>query len=108
MADRCDHYVQANDQITPNTKECEECEKEKTPWVALRMCLTCGHVGCCDSSVGLHATKHFKDTGHPVMDAVPEKSGHGVIFIKNTVDVLWCNTNWENGILTNLSKTQPD
>jgi len=34
------------------------------------MCLTCGHVGCCDSSVGRHATKHFEDTGHPVMEAV--------------------------------------
>ena len=51
-----------------------ECEKEKLPWVAIRMCLTCGHVGCCDSSVGLHATKHFKETGHPVMVAVPDKS----------------------------------
>jgi len=40
----------------------------------LRMCLTCGHVGCCDSSVGLHATKHFKETGHPVMVALPSKS----------------------------------
>jgi len=74
MANRCKHYAQANDQISPNTKECEECEKENTPWVALRMCLTCGHVGCCDSSVGLHATKHFKDTGHTVMVAVPDKS----------------------------------
>ena len=44
------------------------------PTVALRMCLTCGHVGCCDSSVGQHATKHFKETGHPVMQAVPDKS----------------------------------
>ena len=74
MGNKCEHYAQANDQISPNTKECEECEKEKTPWVALRMCLTCGHVGCCDSSVGLHATKHFKETGHPVMVALPSKS----------------------------------
>jgi uncharacterized UBP type Zn finger protein len=35
--------------------------------VQLRLCLVCGHVGCCDSSAGQHATKHFKDTGHPVM-----------------------------------------
>ena len=49
-------------------------KRKKTPWVALRMCLTCGHVGCCDSSVGLHATKHFKETGHPVMVALPSKS----------------------------------
>ncbi|NAL77501.1 hypothetical protein DYY65_04530 [Nitrososphaera sp. AFS] len=38
------------------------------------MCLTCGHVGCCDSSVGLHATGHFNQTKHPVMVALPNRS----------------------------------
>ena len=66
----CEHFVQKTPDILPNTKGCQECEVEKTPWVAIRMCLTCGHVGCCDSSVGRHATKHFKDTGHSVMEAV--------------------------------------
>ena len=42
------------------------CAKAST-WVHLRLCMTCGHVGCCDSSVGKHATKHFAETGHPVM-----------------------------------------
>jgi monovalent cation/hydrogen antiporter len=46
---------------------CEECVKEGTQWVSLRQCLTCGHVGCCDSSPGKHATKHFHGTQHPVM-----------------------------------------
>jgi len=41
------------------------------PVVAIRMCLTCGHVGCCDSSIGKHATKHFEETGHSVMKAIP-------------------------------------
>jgi monovalent cation/hydrogen antiporter len=50
---------------TPNA--CEECLKEGTLWVELRECRTCGHVGCCDSSPGRHATKHFHETGHPVM-----------------------------------------
>jgi len=36
------------------------------------MCLTCGHVGCCDSSIGKHATKHFEETGHAVMKSIPE------------------------------------
>lgn len=40
-------------------------------WVALRECYTCGHVGCCDSSSGKHATKHFHETQHPVMRALP-------------------------------------
>jgi uncharacterized UBP type Zn finger protein len=38
------------------------------------MCLICGHIGCCDSSIGLHATKHFEHTGHPVIIALPNKS----------------------------------
>jgi len=38
------------------------------------MCLTCGHVGCCDSSIGKHAAKHFQETGHPVMKSIQESS----------------------------------
>jgi len=49
---------------------CEECLKEGTRWVALRQCMTCGHVGCCDSSPGKHATKHFHKTHHSVMRSV--------------------------------------
>lgn len=46
---------------------CVDCEREGTRPVHLRLCLTCGKVGCCDSSVGTHAAKHFAETGHPVM-----------------------------------------
>jgi hypothetical protein len=49
---------------------CEECLKEGTEWVALRQCMACGHVGCCDSSPGKHATKHFHQTQHSVMRSV--------------------------------------
>ncbi len=70
MSQECEHFSYKNKEISPNSKGCEECEKEHLPTVALRMCLTCGHVGCCDSSVGKHATQHFKETGHPVMIAV--------------------------------------
>ena len=58
---RCAHFVSANETLNPKTAGCEECQIEGTNWVALRMCLTCGHVGCCDSSVGLHAPKHAKE-----------------------------------------------
>ena len=74
MSDLCNHFHQVKESIEPNTKGCEECEKEHLPWVALRMCLTCGHFGCCDSSVGRYAAKHFEDTEHPVMLALPTKS----------------------------------
>ena len=70
----CEHFAHIDESnILPKTSGCDECEKEGTDWVALRMCLTCGHVGCCDSSAGLHATKHFEQSGHPVMIAVPNK-----------------------------------
>ncbi len=53
---------------TPNG--CEECLRDGTRWVHLRMCLGCGHVGCCDSSVGRHADLHFHETDHPVMRSI--------------------------------------
>ena len=53
--------------VAARTSWCEECLKLGTPWVHLRLCLTCGHVGCCDSSPGRHATHHFHATSHPVM-----------------------------------------
>ncbi|MGH9045408.1 MAG: UBP-type zinc finger domain-containing protein [Acidimicrobiales bacterium] len=51
------------------TDSCPECIREGTTWVALREC-RCGHVGCCDSSPGAHATKHFHSTDHPVMRSI--------------------------------------
>lgn len=49
---------------------CEECLKSGDTWVHLRMCLTCGHIGCCDSSKNKHATKHFQQTTHPLMRSI--------------------------------------
>lgn len=62
----CSHLDQIRD-VGPRSTGCEECLKSGARWVALRMCLTCGHVGCCDSSPGQHATKHFQSSGHAVM-----------------------------------------
>jgi uncharacterized UBP type Zn finger protein len=64
---QCTHLDQLRP-APPNTPEgCEECLKTKGWWVHLRLCLTCGHVGCCDSSPNKHATKHFQSTKHPVV-----------------------------------------
>ena len=49
---------------------CPSCEARGIPWLKLRMCLTCGNVGCCDSSAGHHARAHFEATGHPVMRSI--------------------------------------
>ena len=65
----CTHRDQIKS-VEPNTKGCEECLKMGDPWVHLRMCLTCGHVGCCDSSINKHATKHFHGTRHPIMRSI--------------------------------------
>ena len=62
----CSHLDQIHD-VTPMTNGCAECLASGGRWVHLRMCLKCGHVGCCDSSPGKHATKHFQGTHHPVM-----------------------------------------
>jgi CPA1 family monovalent cation:H+ antiporter len=53
----------------PPAEACEACLREGTHWVALRRCLSCGFVGCCDSSPEQHMTGHFHDTTHPVMQS---------------------------------------
>jgi Na+/H+ antiporter len=64
----CDHLAKAPVVITPTSPEgCEECLRDGTSWVHLRLCLECGHVGCCDSSPQRHASAHFHQTDHPVM-----------------------------------------
>jgi hypothetical protein len=46
---------------------CEDCLRDGSPWMHLRICLECGHVGCCDSSPNKHATGHAGATGHPIV-----------------------------------------
>lgn len=66
-ASTCTHLDQVRD-VSPRTPNgCEECLKSGSQWVHLRLCLECGHVGCCDSSPNKHATKHFHATLHPVV-----------------------------------------
>jgi len=67
--DRCEHLDAARDR-EPNTPAgCEECLRLGDPWVKARLCLTCGHVGCCDSSKNQHASKHYLSSDHPVIDS---------------------------------------
>ncbi|MGO9994890.1 MAG: UBP-type zinc finger domain-containing protein [Steroidobacteraceae bacterium] len=53
---------------TPSARGCEECLKTGSVWVHLRICRTCGHVGCCDQSPGRHATGHYRATGHLIIE----------------------------------------
>ena len=66
---QCTHRDQITD-AKPKSTGCEECLKTGDSWVQLRMCLKCGHVGCCDSSRNRHATAHFHATGHPLIRAM--------------------------------------
>jgi hypothetical protein len=64
---RCSHTDQIRS-VTPSSWGCQDCLAiGRRDWVHLRVCQTCGHVGCCDSSPGRHATRHFLATTHPVV-----------------------------------------
>ena len=66
MSQTCAH-VKEIQKVTPSGKGCKECLLMGDTWVHLRLCLICGHVGCCDSSKNRHATKHFHSTKHPII-----------------------------------------
>ena len=62
----CGHLERARE-VTPSDDGCHECLRDRTPYRELRICQTCGHVGCCDSSPGRHATAHQQESGHPLV-----------------------------------------
>lgn len=65
----CSHTGQTGE-VEPSAAGCEECLRTGDWWVHLRICMTCGHVGCCDSSPNRHATKHFRSTEHPIVKSL--------------------------------------
>ncbi len=65
----CDHLQSLNGIKKARAYECEECIKSGDKWVHLRTCQTCGTTLCCDSSPNQHATKHFKETAHPIVQS---------------------------------------
>lgn len=68
----CTHLDQIQNVTQKDIDVCKACLSHGDTWVSLRMCLTCGNVGCCDSSKNKHATKHFETSGHPVMRSVTD------------------------------------
>jgi len=65
----CEHLKEIRD-VSPHAKGCEDCLKIGGKWVHLRMCMSCGHVGCCDNSPNRHATKHYNTAQHPIVRSV--------------------------------------
>lgn len=66
MTRLCEHRDLIRE-VTPSANGCEECLEVGDNWVHLRICMVCGHVGCCDASKNQHAQKHFHATGHPIV-----------------------------------------
>lgn len=62
----CEHVSELKD-VTPSADGCEDCLEMGGSWVHLRLCMICGHVGCCDNSPNRHATKHFNLSAHPII-----------------------------------------
>jgi uncharacterized UBP type Zn finger protein len=84
MAEPCTHLNQIAIEHT-NKNGCEDCLKTGDTWVHLRLCLTCGHVGCCDSSKNRHATKHFHATKHPLIRSIEPGEKWVWCYIDNVV-----------------------
>lgn len=81
METNCIHLDQIRE-VTPKTPDgCEECLQTGDDWVHLRLCETCGHVGCCDSSKNKHATGHFGATAHPIIKSFEPGEDWGYCYI---------------------------
>jgi hypothetical protein len=66
----CSHLDQVHVEVPDSVPGCEDCLKTGDRWVHLRVCRSCGHVGCCDSSPNRHATKHVGEAGHPIVSSL--------------------------------------
>jgi uncharacterized UBP type Zn finger protein len=80
MDQQCLHLKQIR-AVTPSADGCEDCLKTGDTWVHLRLCETCGHVGCCDSSPNRHATKHFHATRHPIIKSFEPGAEWGFCYV---------------------------
>lgn len=68
MSTRCTHLDQIAD-VEPSSPGCEDCLRIGATWFHLRVCMTCGHVGCCDNSPNRHASAHARSTQHPIIQS---------------------------------------
>jgi uncharacterized UBP type Zn finger protein len=73
-ASRCSH-LEATRDVVASIDGCEDCLNLGWTWVHLRICMSCGHVGCCDTSRGQHASAHFRTVGHPIVKSLEPGDG---------------------------------
>ena len=69
MAKQCSHLETIVLDIEPSSDGCEDCLRIGSGWMHLRRCMRCGHVGCCDNSPMRHATAHFHESSHPIIQS---------------------------------------
>jgi uncharacterized UBP type Zn finger protein len=85
VATRCSHLEAVLVRELPDpVAGCEECLKSGDRWVHLRMCLTCGKLGCCDNSRGRHASAHFRESGHPLIRSAERREDWSWCFVDET------------------------
>lgn len=80
MIEPCTHLSLLR-KVTPSADGCEDCLKTGDTWVHLRLCMICGHVGCCDQSKNKHATKHFHTTRHPIISSLEPGEDWGWCYV---------------------------
>lgn len=81
----CAHFRELH-AVEPSPADgCRECLAMGSPWVHLRLCMTCGHVGCCDDSPMRHATAHFHATKHPVIKSFEPGETWGWCYVDEAV-----------------------
>jgi uncharacterized UBP type Zn finger protein len=80
MTTTCKH-LKLMREVSPSARGCEDCLKTGDEWVHLRLCKSCGHVGCCDSSPNKHATKHFQASNHPIIKSFEPGEEWGYCYV---------------------------
>jgi hypothetical protein len=82
MATSCSHLNQVKvTQLPESVDGCEDCLRDGGVWLHLRICLTCGHVGCCDDSPARHASKHAREQEHPLIRSLEPGEDWSYCFI---------------------------
>jgi len=80
MVEPCEHFSAIRD-VDARTRGCEECTALGDAWTELRVCLTCGHVGCCEDSRHAHALAHYQSTGHPMIASLERGQTWGWCYV---------------------------
>ena len=89
MSENCTHLNTVKvTELPASVDGCEECLASGGVWLHLRICLECGHVGCCDDSPGRHATAHYKSSGHPIIRSLERGEDWSWCFIDEVAMVL--------------------